>query len=137
MGVPLFTILLLFPFFAMAQFDLTVTIENVKSTDGKISIAVYDKAAGFLKFDKVYKAASTPSQEGSSQVVIKDLPQGTYALAVFHDENDNDKLDRNIFGIPKEPLGFSKSGMKTFGPPSFVECSFELTANHSISVPIK
>ncbi len=137
MSVPLFSVLLLFPMLAIAQFDLTVTIENVKSTDGKINVAVYDNEAGFLKFDKVYKAASVPSKKGSSQVVIKDLPYGTYALAVFHDENDNDKLDRNIFGIPKEPLGFSKRGMKTFGPPSFRECSFELTSNHSISVPIK
>lgn len=133
----LFTIFLLLPLVTMAQFDLTVTVENVKSNDGKVSAAVYDNAAGFLKFDKVFKANAVPSQKGSTKVVIKDLPAGTYAVAVFHDENGNDELDTNMLGIPKEPLGFSKGKMKTFGPPSFEECAFEITSDQSISVRIK
>lgn len=133
----LFFILLLFPLCTMAQFELSVTVTNVKSNKGKISVAVYDNADGFLKFDKVFKAERTPSKTGSTEVVIKDLPEGTYALAAFHDENGNDKLDTNMLGIPKEPLGFSKGKMKTFGPPSFEECSFKLTSNQSISIHIK
>ena len=121
----------------MAQFDLTVTVKNVKSDEGKISVAVYDNADGFLKFDKVFKAETATSKKGSTQVVIKDLPKGTYAIAAFHDENGNDELDTNALGIPKEPLGFSKGKMKTFGPPSFKECAFELTSDQSITVPIK
>lgn len=127
---------LLIPFFAMAQFNLTVSVKNVKSTDGKVSVAVYDNAAGFLKFDKVFKAASAPAEKGQTKVTIKDLPKGTYALAVFHDVNDNDKLDTNMLGIPKEPLGFSKGKLKTFGPPSYEECSFELTEDYEIDVPL-
>lgn len=121
----------------MAQFNLTVNVTNVKSTDGKISVAAYDRAAGFLKFDKVFMAQTAPAEKGSTKVIIKDLPESTYALAVFHDENANDKLDTNFIGIPKEPLGFSIGKMKTLGPPSFDECSFELTSDQSISVPIK
>jgi uncharacterized protein (DUF2141 family) len=121
----------------MAQFNLTVNVENVESTDGKISVAVYDDAEGFLKFDKVYKTEAVPAQKGSTEVIIKDLPKGTYALAIFHDRNDNEELDTNMLGIPKEPLGFSKGKMKTFGPPSFGECSFDLTYDQTISVPIE
>jgi len=127
----------LFPLITMAQYNLTVNVTNVKSTDGKISVAVYDRAAGFLKFDKVFKAETASAEKGKTTVIIKDLPEGTYALAAFHDENGNDKLDTNFIGIPKEPLGFSKGKMKTFGPPSFDECSFKLTADESISVTIK
>ncbi len=137
MDMKLFSFLLLVPLCTMAQFDLTVTITNVTSNEGNISVAVYDKAGSFLKFDKVFKAESAPSQKGSTEVVIKDLPKGIYAVAVFHDENGNDELDTNMLGIPKEPLGFSKGKMKTFGPPSFEECSFAVTSNQSISVPIK
>ncbi len=133
----LFSLILLLPIFTMAQFDLTVTAENVTSNDGKVSVAVYDTEENWLKFDKVFKADSAPSQKGSTKIVIKDLPKGTYAVAVFHDENGNDKLDTNMLGIPKEPLGFSIGKMKTFGPPSFEDCAFELTSDQSISVPIK
>ncbi|MGB6153716.1 MAG: DUF2141 domain-containing protein [Pricia sp.] len=121
----------------MAQFDLTVTVNNVKSNEGKISVAVYNSSDGFLEFDKVFKANSVPSKKGSTEVVLKDLPKGTYAIAAFHDENGNGELDTNIMGIPKEPLGFSKGKMKTFGPPSFAECSFKLTSDQAITVPIK
>jgi len=137
MDMKLVSIFLILPLFAIAQYDLTVTVNNVTSNEGKISVAVYDTADGFLEFDKVFKAESAPSQKGSTEVVIKDLPEGTYAIAAFHDENDNDELDTNMFGIPKEPLGFSKGKMKTFGPPSFEECAFKLTSDQSISVPIK
>lgn len=133
----LFSFFLLLPLVTMAQFDLTVTVNNVSSNDGKVSVAVYNSSDGFLKFDKVFKAAAVPSQMGSTEVLLKDLPKGTYAIAAFHDENGNDELDTNILGIPKEPLGFSKGKMKTFGPPSFEECAFELTSDLSISVPIK
>ena len=121
----------------MAQFNLTVTVENVTSNDGKISVAVYNSSEGFLKFDKVFKAGSEPSKKGSTEVVLKDLPEGTYAVAAFHDQNANGELDTNMLGIPKEPLGFSKGKMKTFGPPSFAECSFNLSSDQAITVPIK
>ncbi len=133
----LFSLFLLLPLFAIAQFDLMVAVKNVESNDGKVSVAVYENADNFLKFDKVFKADSATSQMGTTEVVIKDLPEGTYAVAVFHDENDNDELDTNMLGIPKEPLGFSKGKMKTFGPPDFKECAFELTSDQSISVLIK
>lgn len=132
-----FFLILFFPIITIAQYNLTANVTNVKSTDGKISVAAYDKAAGFLKFDKVFKTQTAPAEKGSTKVIIKDLPEGTYALAVFHDENANDKLDTNFIGIPKEPLGFSIGKMKTFGPPSFDECSFRFTSDQSISVPIK
>lgn len=127
----------LFPLLTMAQYNLTVTVKNVKSADGNISVAVYDDEAGFLKFDKVFKAKSVPAKNGSTDVIIKNLPKGIYALAAFHDENGNDKLDTNMLGIPKEPLGFSKGKMKTFGPPSFDECSFKVDSDLVISIPIK
>lgn len=132
----LFYSLLFFPIFSMAQFDLTVTITNIKSTDGKISIAVYDNSKDFLKFDKVFKAVSAPAEKGSTSIVIEDLPKGTYALAAFHDQNNNDKLNTNFLGIPKEPLGFSIGKLKTFGPPSFSECSFSVTSDKEISIPL-
>jgi len=127
----------LLPLFTVSQFNLSVTVENVASNDGKVSVAVYENAENFLKFDRVFKADSAPSQKGSTEVVIKDLPVGLYAVAVFHDENDNDELATNMFGIPKEPLGFSRGKMKIFGPPSFEECAFEFSSNQSISVFIK
>ena len=33
------------------------------------------------------------------------LPEGEYAISLFHDENENKELDTNFIGIPKEAFG--------------------------------
>ena len=126
--------LLLLPFLGIAQNELVVEIEGVQSSAGNINVAVYNKADGFLKFEKVYKSDSSRAVAGQTRVRISDLPNGEYALAFFHDENGNDVLDTNWLGIPKEPVGFSNARMKTFGPPSFKECSFMLTSSQTLQV---
>jgi len=67
---------------------------------------------------------------------ITDLPAGEYALAIFHDENNNGKLDTNWLGIPKEKVAFSKAKMKTFGPPKFKECAFKMSSDHEIHIDL-
>ena len=129
--------LLLFPMFVISQNTLTVSVKGVKSSEGNISIGLYTEAEGFLKADKIYKGLFQKAQEGTTTAVIENLPKGTYAIAVYHDENANEELDTNLLGIPKEPLGFSKGKLKTFGPPDFEECAFRLDTDQEIIIPIK
>jgi len=130
-------LILLLPMTIFAQHKVTLHITNVKNTNGEIRAALYNTTEDFLKFDKVFKAAAVKAIKGKTTLMIEDIPSGTYAIAVFHDENSNKKLDTNFMGIPKEPLGFSIGKMKTFGPPSFKECSFELDSNKEITIEIK
>ena len=53
------------------------------------------------------------------------LPFGKYAISIFHDVNDNEELDANFIGIPKEPYGFSNNPKSSFGPPGFDAAAFE------------
>lgn len=129
-----FFLFLLLPFLAFSQHQLSVNVSGVKTSKGKISVAVYDTSKGFLKFDKVYMSNSTTAEKGTTQLTIPNLPEGKYALAVFHDKNGNDELDTNFIGIPKEPIGFSKGKMKMFGPPCFEECVFQVDKNTHIEV---
>ena len=55
------------------------------------------------------------------------LPSGTYALALIHDENGNGKLD-TMLGIPKEGFGFSNNPVIRFGPPSFKSAGVAITS---------
>lgn len=129
-------IFLFLPFLGLAQNKLTVEIEGVQSSSGNINIAIYNKEDGFLKFENVFRSNSAQANTGKTVVQINDLPNGEYALAVFHDENGNNKLDTNWLGIPKEPIGFSQSRMKTFGPPSFKECVFRLSSDKAIRIDL-
>lgn len=132
----IFLLSFLLPLSLLAQNELIVEVQGVQSSMGNINVAVYNKADGFLKFEGVYKSDSTKAVAGKTKIRIENLPSGEYALAVFHDENGNNILDTNWLGIPKEPVGFSNSRMKTFGPPSFHECSFSLFSNRAVEVSL-
>jgi len=57
--------------------------------------------------------------------VFNDVTPGEYALAAFHDENANNDLDRNIFGIPSEGTGASNDAHNMFGPPGYDDARFQ------------
>lgn len=128
--------LLMIPLVAISQNKLVIKLEGIKSSSGNLNIGVYSKALGFLKSDKAFAGVFVKAELGTTIATIDNLPNGTYALAVFHDQNANKKLDTNFLGIPNEPLGFSKGKLKTFGPPSFKECAFEMDKSMELTVLI-
>lgn len=101
---------------------LTINVGNVRNAKGRIhvDICTQDK---FLKDDCQW-AGEAPARLGTTQVIIRDLPPGQYAAQAFHDENSNSKVDRALFGIPKEGVGFSNDARISFGPPSWKSAVF-------------
>jgi uncharacterized protein (DUF2141 family) len=104
--------------------DLTVEIKGLTSANGKVLIALYDKADGWMK--QGLKMAGTAAQKDGVTYEFKDLPMGDYALSIHHDENGNGKFDTNLVGMPTEPYGFSNDAMGNFGPPTFEQAKFKL-----------
>jgi uncharacterized protein (DUF2141 family) len=56
--------------------------------------------------------------------VFEPIPAGTYAVACFHDENKNGRLDTGLFGIPTEGTVVSNHAKGFMGPPSFGNARF-------------
>ncbi|WP_297705799.1 DUF2141 domain-containing protein [uncultured Eudoraea sp.] len=130
----LFLNLLLLPFMMFSQNKLSVDVTGVKSNSGSVLVAVYDSSDNFLDSDKMFSGGSSKAQLGNTWVIIDDLPDGEYALAIFHDEDGDDELNTNWIGIPKEPICFSIGKMKTFGPPKYQECAFKVEGDKEIRV---
>ncbi|WP_405411143.1 DUF2141 domain-containing protein [Maribacter sp. Asnod1-A12] len=120
-----------------AQHDLSLSIDGVVSEEGDICFAIYNTEGSFLKFDKVFKSGSEKAVKGKTAVQITDLPDGEYAIAIFHDVNSNKNLDTNILGIPKEQIAFSKGKMKMFGPPKYNECVFTINSNMEMNIQLQ
>lgn len=118
----------------VAQHEIRLKVTGVTSDAGDILYAIYTDESSFLKFDKVFKAGSQKAVEGETNLHITDIPDGYYAIAIFHDENGNTKLDTNMLGIPKEEVAFSKGEMKMFGPPKFDECAFTLNSDMEMTI---
>ena len=85
--------------------ELEITVENVKTADGALRVGLYASEADYRKTAlRQLKAVPAP---GRIAIRFADLPAGEYAIAMYHDRNDNGKLDSNLVGVPTEPYGFS------------------------------
>ena len=112
--------------------ELTIKVANIKH-EGVLYAAVYDDKEVF-ESDKGDNSQQRPGIVGGLVKKVMpgetegtlELEEGTYSIGFFIDKNDNEKLDTNFLGIPKEQFGFSNDAMGRFGPPSFEAASFTL-----------
>ena len=103
--------------------DLKVHLDNPPST-GTVVFELFDSANAFGGFRNPVKVVKFPL-DGRDEYNIQNIPPNEYALLVYHDENSNDRIDKNFIGIPREPLGFSNN-YKPKGPPSYSRAAFML-----------
>lgn len=117
---------------------LTVQVSNIKSTKGTVRIGVFKASSTFgSTYTKPDYGQMIPINSQKTQATVIKLPAGHYAIALYHDINDNTVLDRNFVGYPKEPFGFSNNYRPVFRGPSFKECAFEVKADGSSTITIK
>lgn len=108
---------------------LTISFKGIeKEHIGKeIYIGVWNKNTddfledGTAEFTKKVVISSTQTS------CTLDLPTAqTYALSCFIDEDGNEDLNSNFFGVPTEPYCFSNNYKPSFSAPDFEDCSFTL-----------
>jgi uncharacterized protein (DUF2141 family) len=100
---------------------ITVTIENIKSNEGKVLIGLHNSET-FMRADGLDNVEST-IENNKATLVFKNVKPGEYALLAMHDENENYMMDFEASGMPKESFGLSNNPM-SFGPPQFNEAKF-------------
>ncbi len=128
--------LTLFVSIAYAQTEtLNVEISGINDIKGLMSIGLYSNEKGFPDKGKEYKGRDVKVTGQTVVYTFKDVPFGTYAIAIFHDTNSNGKLDKNFLGIPKEGYAFSNNVFGALGlPPSFKDASFKVTGNKTVKI---
>ena len=114
-----------------AQSSLTVEIVDLESNKGFVIVDLLDK------HEKTVIDTTCTIADNKCTIIFKDLKNQPYAIRYFHDENENDELDTNILGIPKEGFGFSNDAIGKFGPKDFSEWLFEVTGDTHITMTTK
>ncbi|MEQ8471883.1 MAG: DUF2141 domain-containing protein [Marinoscillum sp.] len=117
--------------------QLTLEVKEIKELKGTLRIAVYDSEATHLDEETIAFYKEVPVTETGSMTIELDLPDGTYSIAIYHDLNNDKKLNTNLVGIPKEPYGFSNNVMGTFGPPSFEAARVMIPNSYSLSISLR
>lgn len=131
-ALPCLLVVLLFPFVATAQAKhesrLTVDVNLTADAHGDLAYLVFATDEGYPgEKEKAIRHGFMPIPGQAKQMRFEvELPAGTYAVSVYEDLNGNHKLDHNLIGIPREPVGASNNPKGRFGAPRFAECAFEL-----------
>ena len=127
---------LIFKFSFVFSGELLIIIKNIKNINGFMHIALYNDKNNFPKqegkFLGLKKKTELILNEGAK---IENLANGKYSVAIFHDENSNNKFD-SILGIPLENFGFSNNPTIYLSPPSFEETSFFLNEKEKKKIEI-
>ena len=106
--------------------QLRVRVNGVQSRGGNIGCALYRGERGFpTERQHALRQVTVRARGRTAVCVFDDLPPGTYAVSVMHDQDADGQLDTNLFGAPSEGWAVSNDApASTFGPPSYGAASF-------------
>jgi uncharacterized protein (DUF2141 family) len=106
--------------------SLSLVATGLKSDRGALRCALFSarQADAFPTKPAVAQRQRVAIKERSAACVFTGLVPGDYAAALYHDEDDNGRLNTNFIGIPNEGMGASRDPKGSFGPPSFEDARF-------------
>jgi uncharacterized protein (DUF2141 family) len=109
---------------------LRVEVSSFRNAKGTLNCRLFTEASGFPDGDgaRTLRVAIAGTQ---ATCVFDDLPPGTYAVAVVHDENGNGQLDKNFLGIPSEGYGVSNNRTYAVTAKSMREFGLQMTGGSS------
>ena len=121
-----------------ADASVKVKVTGVSSEKGEVLAALFASSQGFPNdASAAYKVARATAANGMAMLEFSDVPRGTYAIALFHDTNNDGVLNTNRLGIPKEGYGVSKNVKNLFSGPSYKQCVFQHTTETSLTIIIR
>ncbi|MGA7157245.1 MAG: DUF2141 domain-containing protein [Acidobacteriaceae bacterium] len=107
--------------------NLVIHIDGFRNQKGDAGISVFNSPEGWPEDNnKAFLHGPYPFT-GTSTTITVQVPPGHYAVAALHDENSNHKLDRNMFGIPKEGFGFTNNPKVFLSAPSFDTAAMQVS----------
>lgn len=113
--------------------SIKVLVEGFRNFTGKIRVNLFNRPIGFPGDSaRAFRMSSQKIKSKENYIVFTDIPYGTYAVSVLHDEDQNGKATTNFYGKPKEGIGVSNNlsiGVKKI---SFIEASFVLKEDGKI-----
>ncbi len=116
---------------ASAPGSVAADVTGLRSARGQLLICMTTRADMFSKCDRdpAARRLTLPVAQARN-IRFEGLPTGSYAIALIHDENSNNRLDTS-FGIPREGFGFSRNPVIRFGPPKFDDARFSVTGSNT------
>jgi len=118
------------------KYTVNIKINNLSSKKGQLLISIFNKESGFPENNKAAYSTLVFKEPLSSNLSLF-LPSGSYAFAIVHDKNSNNKMDKNLVGAPTEAYGVSLNKTYLLKAPEFEENKFTLTKDTNLIIHLK
>lgn len=132
----LFSLFLSADVISQKTFDLSILVTDLENNDGVLQFGLYNDASKFPKVGETYKMVRVETSGKSRKYTFKGLPEGSYAVAIYQDENNNDNCDKNFLGVPTEAYAFSNDIRPLLSVPKYKDCSFQLNKSQTINIKL-
>ena len=131
-----FVVALLLAQMSWAQYAVTVDVKGLRNTKGTLYFTLFRSETGFPdKAEKAFKRGKLETLKSSTaSYIFNNIPAGTYAVSLLHDEDGDGDMKTNTLGIPLEGSGASNDARGRFGPPKFADAKFTVSADKRISI---
>jgi uncharacterized protein (DUF2141 family) len=113
---------------------IVVRVGTFRNRNGALGCRLFSGPKEFLQSSAAEKRVAITG--GVTECTFENVPPGTYAVAVMHDENDNHKLDKNFLGIPTEGYGVSNNRTYAMSGPKWEESKFVVEAGKDVALDI-
>lgn len=108
--------------------SLAIHVTGFRNDKGALGAALFRSGDGWPEdVAKAYRHGPFPIEGDHGTAVFDHLPPGRYGVVVLHDENRNQKLDRNLLMVPKEGFGFANNPRILLTPPAFDKATTSVT----------
>jgi len=121
-----------------AQNKIIATIIGFENDKGSCRACLFNSESGF-KNGKPLECVQVPATNKKATAIFENIADGTYAIFVFHDYNNNGIMDKNWLGIPKEGYGASQNKLPFTAAPKFESNKFSVKdkAIHQLSIRLR
>ena len=113
--------------------NLTVMVDGLRNKQGQVCARVFAQSSGFPnRPDQAVASQCTKVNKITTGFKFTNLVPGSYAVALFHDENSDGQINTGLFGLPSEGLGCSRNPRGLVGPPRFQDAVFLVVGPNNV-----
>jgi uncharacterized protein (DUF2141 family) len=123
------------PVHAASTSTIVLEVSTFRAVRGILYCQLYTQRGNFPDRGEAEPALARriPVTAATTSCTFPNLPPGTYAAAVLHDENANGKMDKNVFGMPVEGYGISNNHTHALSRPTWEESKFEVPDGSTVT----
>ena len=102
--------------------QIILEVYGFENLDGDLAIAINNSSEQFISTTECYRDTIIDIPSNDITLTIEGIIPGTYAISIFHDEDEDGELDLGFLNIPEEGFGFSNTPPICFSQHDFNDC---------------